>query len=149
MYFSWWRWECWLFLANAASYIPSSFLLSFLEFQKFRLIQSIVLFLFEAGYCYPPPPPNLLYRLFSSLLFACHFVFCFFFFPPLFFLYEFFQLSHNLIGTDWFLTVLPSGNIEPNIFSFQFNSYGILIQYKEVGEASFLNGHSALLFSYP
>lgn len=143
------------------------FLLSFLEFQKFRLIQSIVLFLFKAGYCYIPHTPNLLYRL-SFLFLAFCISFCilaFSFFPSkilLFYLlgianfvssptpYDFFQLSHKLIWTDWFLTVLPSGNIESSIFSFQFNSYGVLTQYREFGEPSFLNGHScsALLPSF-
>lgn len=145
----------------------NSFLLSFREFQKFSLIQSIVFFLFKAGYCYLPPTPNLLYRLSFLFLASCislcmlAFLFCpseillFYlldisnFISFFFFLYDFFQLSHNLIWTDCFLTVLPSGNIESNIFSFQFNSYGILTQYREFGEASFMNGHSALLFSCP
>ena len=146
----------------------NSFLLSFLEFQKFRLIQSIILFLFKAGYCYLPATPNLSYRL-SFLFLAFCISFCmlaFLFFPSKILLFYLLNISNFFFFflllpvwflpaqpqsdlDKWFLTVLPSGNIESNILSFQFNLYGILMQYKEFGEASFLNGHAALLFSSP
>lgn len=135
----------------------NSILLPFLEFQKLMLIQTIVLFLFKAVNSYLPATPNLT----SFVAFYISFCMLAFLFRPskillfylldisifvsFFFLCYYFQLSYNWICTDWFLTMLPSENIESNMFSFQFNSYGFLTQCKEFGEASFLNGCSALL----